>query len=157
MATDIYTRSIVGSVRCVQETDTILRTDAFNKWLLKLKDHRGKARIIERIRSAERGNFGDCKPAGHGVSEMRIHFGSGYRLYFTQITRIVYLLLCGGIKRTQQRDIAEAVSYTHLRAHETSLHLVCRLLLEKKKKNTHNQLITSPLQDRAKVNPSEQE
>ena len=94
--------------------NTILRTDAFNKWLLKLKDHRGKARIIERIRSAERGNFGDCKPAGHGVSEMRIHFGSGYRLYFTQITSIVYLLLCGGIKRTQQRDIAEAQKMVRL-------------------------------------------
>ena len=65
-----------------------------NKWLSKLKDFRGKARIIERIRSAERGNFGDCKSVGQGVTEMRIHFGSGYRVYFTRVGNVVYVLLC---------------------------------------------------------------
>jgi len=74
----------------------------------KLKNHRGKVRIIERIRSAERGNFSDCKAVGNGVSEMRIHFGSGYKVYFTRIGNVDYLLLCSGTKRTQQRDIAEA-------------------------------------------------
>lgn len=102
--------------------NTILRTEAFNKWLLKLKDPRGKARIIERIRSAERGNFGDSEPVGHGVSEMRIHFGPGYRVYFTRVGNVVYLLLCGGTKRTQQRDIAKAqkmvVSVTEEWEHE---------------------------------------
>ena len=88
--------------------NTVLRTETFNKWLIKLKDPRGKARIIERIRSAERGNFGDCEPVGHSVSEMRIHFGPGYRVYFTRAGNVVYLLLCGGTKRTQQRDIAKA-------------------------------------------------
>jgi putative addiction module killer protein len=62
--------------------NTILRTDIFDAWLSKLKDPRAKARIIKRIRSAERGNLGDCEPVGAGVSEMRIHFGPGYRECF---------------------------------------------------------------------------
>ncbi len=86
----------------------ILRTGAFDVWLSKLKDSRGKARIIERIRSAERGNFGDCSPVGDGVSEMRIHYGPGYRVYFTRSGNVVYILLCGGTKRSQKRDISKA-------------------------------------------------
>ncbi len=88
--------------------NTILRTAVFDTWLSKLKDPRGKARIIERIRSAERGNFGDCEFIGNGVSEMRIHFGPGYRVYFTRTGDVVYVLLCGGTKRGQGRDIAKA-------------------------------------------------
>lgn len=76
--------------------------------LSKLKDARGKARIVERIRSAERGNLGDCEPVGNGVSEMRVHFGPGYRVYFTRMGQVVYVLLCGGTKRSQKRDIARA-------------------------------------------------
>ena len=75
---------------------TILRTELFDRWLTRLKDARGKARIVERIRSAERGNFGDCAIVGNGVSEMRIHSGPGYRVYFTRIGDVVYVLLCGG-------------------------------------------------------------
>jgi len=88
--------------------NTILRTETFDIWLTKLKDARGKARIIERIRSAERGNFGDCESVGQGVSEMRVHFGPGYCVYFSRIGAVVYVLLCGGVKRNQQRDIAKA-------------------------------------------------
>ena len=88
--------------------NTILRTEIFDIWLRKLKDARGKARILERIRSAERGNLGDCDSVGQGVTEMRIHYGPGYRLYFSRVGPVVYLLLCGGIKRNQQRDIAKA-------------------------------------------------
>ena len=88
--------------------NTILRTEIFDKWLSKLKDARGKARIIERIRSAERGNFGDCEPVGKGVSEMKIHYGPGYRVYFTRFGPVVYILLCGGLKRNQKKDIAKA-------------------------------------------------
>jgi putative addiction module killer protein len=88
--------------------NTILRTEVFDIWLAKLKDARGKARIIERIRSAERGNSSDCESVGQGVSEMRIHFGPGYRVYFSRIGPVVYVLLCGGIKRGQKRDIAKA-------------------------------------------------
>ena len=99
---------------------TIVRTAAFDQWLSKLKDARGKARIIERIRSAQRGNFGDCEPVGNGVSEMRIHVGPGYRVYFTRIGTVVYALLCGGTKRSQQRNIAKA-------------HAMARLLVEEQK------------------------
>ena len=88
--------------------NTFLRTAVFDTWLSKLKDLRGKARIVERIRSAERGNFGDCEFVGNGVSEMRIHFGPGYRVYFTRTGDVVYVLLCGGTKRGQRRDIAKA-------------------------------------------------
>ncbi len=88
--------------------NTIVLTGEFNTWLLKLKDTRAKALIINRIRSAERGNFGDCDSVGSGVSEMRIHSGPGYRVYFTQVGESVYALLCGGIKRGQKRDIVKA-------------------------------------------------
>lgn len=76
----------------------------------KLNDHSGKARIIARIRSAEQGNFGDCKPVGQGISEMRIHTGPGYRIYFAQQDKIVYLLLNGGDKSTQELDIKRAAA-----------------------------------------------
>lgn len=59
-------------------------SDEFDTWLADLKDKIGRARIAVRIRSAEHGNFGDCDPVGQGVSEMRIHFGPGYRVYFTR-------------------------------------------------------------------------
>jgi putative addiction module killer protein len=88
--------------------NTVLRTATFDAWLAKLKDPRGKARIIERVRSAERGHFGDCKSVGQAVSEMRIHAGPGYRVYFTRTATVVYILLCGGTKRGQERDIANA-------------------------------------------------
>ncbi len=94
--------------------NTILRTEKFDSWLSKLKDARGKARIIERIRSAERGNLGDCESIGQSVSEMRIHFGPGYRVYFSRIGPVVYVLLCGGVKRNQQRDIARAQEMARL-------------------------------------------
>ncbi len=79
--------------------NTIIRTEIFDTWLSRLKDTRGKARIFDRIRSAERGNFCDCVPVGAGVSEMHIHFGPGYRLHFTQKGDVICVLLCGGLKR----------------------------------------------------------
>lgn len=85
------------------------RSDEFDAWLAKLKDHKGRARIIVRIRSAEHGNFSDCEPVGEGVSEMRIHFGPGYRVYYTRRARVIYLLLIGGDKSTQRRDIKRAI------------------------------------------------
>ena len=93
---------------------TKTRTDAFDEWLSKLKDAKGKARIIERVRSVERGNFGDCESVGEGVSEMRIHFGPGYRVYFTRSGKVVYVLLCGGTKRGQNRDITKAKKLARL-------------------------------------------
>jgi putative addiction module killer protein len=87
---------------------TILRSDEFDDWLSGLKHVRGKARIAARILSAEQGNFGDSEPVGEGVSEMRIHFGPGYRVYYTRRGEVVYLLLLGGDKSSQKRDISRA-------------------------------------------------
>ena len=84
------------------------RTDAFDTWLRDLRDPVGKARIIARIRSAEQGNFGDCAPAGDGISEMRVHYGPGYRVYFARKAECMYLLICAGDKSTQKRDIQQA-------------------------------------------------
>ncbi len=85
-----------------------LQSDEFAAWLSGLADLRGKARIARRIEQAEAGNFGDCEPVGEGVSEMRIHYGPGYRAYFTRRGDVVYLLLLGGDKSTQKRDIKRA-------------------------------------------------
>ncbi|MDO9386476.1 MAG: type II toxin-antitoxin system RelE/ParE family toxin [Thiobacillus sp.] len=89
--------------------NTFLRSEEFDTWLSALKDKLGRARIIHRIRSAEHGNFGDCEPVGEGVSEMRIHFGPGYRIYYTRHGEVIYLLLLGGDKRSQKRDIKHAI------------------------------------------------
>lgn len=85
------------------------RSEEFDAWLTALKDKLGRARIVHRIRSAEFGNFGDCESVGEGVSEMRIHFGPGYRVYFTRRGEVVYLLLLGGDKSSQKRDIKRAI------------------------------------------------
>lgn len=89
--------------------NTFLRSDEFDAWLSSLKDKVGRARIIHRIRSAEHGNFGDCESVGEGVSEMRVHFGPGYRVYFTRRGDVVYLLLLGGNKSSQKREIKRAI------------------------------------------------
>ena len=89
--------------------NTFHRSDEFDAWLAALKDKVGRARIALRIRSAEHGNFGDCEPVGEGVSEMRIHFGPGYRIYFTRRDEVIYLLLLGGDKSSQKRDIKRAI------------------------------------------------
>jgi len=90
------------------EMASFLRTMEFDAWLRALRDPVGKARIMARIRSAEAGNFGDCTPVGDGISEMRIHAGPGYRVYYCRRGAVVYLLLCGGDKSSQQRDIRMA-------------------------------------------------
>jgi putative addiction module killer protein len=87
---------------------TVLRSSEFDKWLTKLKDAKGKARIIARLRSAELGNLGDVKSIGEGISEMRIHYGPGYRVYFTRRGRLLIFLLVGGDKSSQKRDIKRA-------------------------------------------------
>lgn len=89
--------------------NTLIKSDQFEAWPAGLRDLRAKFGTLARIRRAELGNFGDCKPVGEGVSEMRIHTGKGYRVYFMQEGDCVYILLAGGDKSTQQRDIAKAV------------------------------------------------
>jgi putative addiction module killer protein len=89
--------------------NTFYRTAEFDAWLSNLKDKIGKARILKRIRAAESANFGDCEPVGAGVSEMRIHVGPGYRLYYARSGEAIYLLLVGGVKASQSRDIKRAI------------------------------------------------
>lgn len=88
--------------------NTFYRTGEFDAWLAGLKDNTAKARILHRIRAAELGNFGDCESVGDHVSEMRVHVGPGYRVYFTRRGGVVYWLLLGGDKSTQKRDIQHA-------------------------------------------------
>jgi putative addiction module killer protein len=90
---------------CGISVNTLNRTEFFDEWLNGLNDLNAKAKVLVRIRRAELGNFGDCEPVGGGISEMRIHYGPGYRIYLAQEGRIVYLLLCGGDKSTQKTDI----------------------------------------------------
>lgn len=87
----------------------IFRSETFDYWLRELRDIRARARIEARILRLSRGNPGDVKPVGSGVSEMRIDYGPGYRVYFTRHDRLVILLLCGGDKRTQDADIKRAI------------------------------------------------
>ena len=88
--------------------NTFHQTDIFSDWLHNLRDIQARARIVVRIKAAEHGNFGDYAPVGEGVSEMRLHFGPGYRLYFWQQGSQVYWLLAGGDKSSQKQDIERA-------------------------------------------------
>lgn len=87
----------------------VLTTDTFDTWFAGLKDKRAATRIQARIDRAEDGNFGDCAPVGEGVSEMRIHYGPGYRVYFVQRGIELVILLAGGDKSTQSKDIKTAL------------------------------------------------
>jgi putative addiction module killer protein len=86
----------------------IVQSDVFTAWLDNVKDERAAARIVTRIRRMEIGNAGDVKSVGEGVSEMRIDYGPGYRVYFTRRGRTLVILLCGGDKNSQRKDIALA-------------------------------------------------
>lgn len=88
---------------------TIHTTKTFDDWFVSLRDKQAVRRIQVRIDRAEDGNFGDCEPVGEGVSEMRIHYGPGYRLYFTQHGMEIVILLAGGDKTTQSKDIKIAL------------------------------------------------
>lgn len=83
-------------------------TRVFSDWLSGLTDELAVDRILARLRRIELGNFGDIKPIGEGVSEARIDHGPGYRLYFARRGRLVVVMLCGGDKSTQRRDITAA-------------------------------------------------
>jgi putative addiction module killer protein len=86
----------------------VRQTEVFSIWLRKLRDLQALARIQVRIRRLSLGNFGDAKPVGEGVSELRIDYGPGYRIYFHQSGNLLVILLIGGNKKTQQLDIAKA-------------------------------------------------
>jgi putative addiction module killer protein len=86
----------------------VRQTDRFKAWLTGLRDERARAQILKRLDRAGQGNLGDVAPVGGGVSEMRIFYGPGYRVYFVQSGSELIVLLCGGDKSTQRADIAEA-------------------------------------------------
>jgi putative addiction module killer protein len=83
----------------------IRRTDTFARWIDGLRDVRARARVLVRIERLAAGNAGDVRPVGEGVSEMRIDFGAGYRVYYTRRGQQVVILLAGGDKRSQAADI----------------------------------------------------
>lgn len=87
----------------------IEKTDDFDKWLRKLKDLRAKAKILFRIQKIENDeHFGDCEPVGNGIRELKIDYDKGYRVYFKESDGKIIILLIGGDKSTQQRDIEKA-------------------------------------------------
>lgn len=87
----------------------IEKTTEFDKWLRKLKDLKAKAKILFRIQKIETdGHFADCKPVGDGIKELRVNFAKGYRVYFKEIDGKIVVLLIGGEKSSQQKDIAKA-------------------------------------------------
>ena len=85
------------------------QTGIFSTWLSALRDPKAKARILARLESVRLGNLGDSKSLGGGLHELRVHVGAGYRLYFTPRHKVVIVLLCGGDKAAQNRNIARAM------------------------------------------------
>lgn len=92
----------------IQFVATITATEDFNKWLRKLRDTKAKALIFERAQRVARGLLGDVEPVGGQVSELRIHHGPGYLVYFTHRGDELVILLCGGDKSSQSKDIKKA-------------------------------------------------
>ena len=87
---------------------TVIETDTFEAWLRGLRDHTTRARLIARLRKAAAGNLGDVKPVGEGVWEMREFFGPGWRMYYVQRADVLIVMLGGGDKSSQPRDIVTA-------------------------------------------------
>ena len=83
----------------------------FVEWLAGLTDRQARARIEARLARVAAGNLGDAEPVGEGVMELRVDWGPGYRLYFARVGQVIVLLLCGGDKRTQKKDINNAKAY----------------------------------------------
>jgi|SRR5579872_1714404 len=86
----------------------IRETEEFANWLAALRDRVGKAKILVRIQRLAKGNPGDVKPVGDGISELRINYGPGYRIYYIRRGTALIILLCGGDKGSQEKDIAKA-------------------------------------------------
>lgn len=83
----------------------------FREWIRSLRDEIARSRIRKRLDRMQLGHFGDCKPVGQGVSEARLHFGPGYRIYFSMSGGALIILFCGGDKDSQSRDIETAQAY----------------------------------------------
>jgi putative addiction module killer protein len=102
----VYTAFPIGYTCAVYE---IRQSDTFKAWLADLGDAKARARIMARLDRLALGNAGDAEPVGAGVSELKIDYGPGYRVYYKRTDRFVYLLLCGGTKATQVADIKRAI------------------------------------------------
>jgi len=85
--------------------------EPFSDWYFSLRDSKLKKAVDRRMQRAEHGNFGDCKPCGNGVWELRIDLGPGFRVYYAKAGKTLVLLLCAGDKSTQQEDISKAIAY----------------------------------------------
>ena len=97
----------------------IVRSETFNRWLRGLSDRRAAARISRRLGRVANGLLGDVRSVGEGVSEMRIHYGPGYRLYYVRDDETIIVLLCGGDKSSQRRDTERAKQMARAREKET--------------------------------------
>jgi putative addiction module killer protein len=102
--------------RAVKPKDVVIYSDTegnspFSVWLEGLKDIKTRQRILARLRRLEQGNFGDCQPIGNGLSELRLFFGPGYRVYFGEEGGHIVIILCGGDKSSQKKDITLAKAY----------------------------------------------
>jgi putative addiction module killer protein len=86
----------------------VLTTDEFDQWLSDIADERARTKIASRVARLRFGNAGDVKPVGEGVSEMRVHYGPGYRVYYKQTNKTIIVMLCGGDKSTQGKDVRRA-------------------------------------------------
>ena len=97
----------------------IVRSETFNRWLRGLSDRQAAARISRRLGRVANGLLGDVRSVGEGVSEMRIHYGPGYRLYYVREDETIIVLLCGGDKSSQRRDTERAKQMARARERET--------------------------------------
>lgn len=97
--------------RTIRNYVTSNGVEPFEEWLDSLRDKRVQAIVLERLNRVRLGNLGDCRHLGEGVHELRIHYGPGYRVYFGKLGEVIVILLCGGAKGTQKRDIRKAREY----------------------------------------------
>jgi len=100
-----------GIANTLREYTDELGNSPYADWLKSLRDIKARARIIMQVDRIELGLFSDSRPIGEGLSEVRIHYGPGYRVYYGKAGKHIYLLLCGGDKLTQDRDIKRAKAY----------------------------------------------
>lgn len=94
----------------IDMTQTVKQTPIFAKWIKSLRDRRAQTIIAARIDRVAHGNMGDVKSLGQGLYEIRVNFGAGYRIYYTTVSGQIIILICGGDKSTQKRDIEKARS-----------------------------------------------
>lgn len=102
-----------GMINIINEYTDERGKSPYAEWLASLRDVRARAKIIMQVDRMELGLFGDSEAIGEGLSELRIHYGPGYRVYYGKEKQHVYLLLCGGDKSTQSKDINRAKAYWH--------------------------------------------